>query len=172
MPSPRVRGCFMKRREGMSSVLDGVRVIDFGQYIAGPLAAMLLADQGADVVRVDPPGGPRWQTPANAVWNRSKRSIVLDLKRAEDVLTARRLIADADVVIENFRPGVMERLGLGAAAMTAADPRLIYCAIPGFAEDDPRAALAAWEGVVGAATDTYRPAAGAERPVYTAVPIA
>src|SRR5215218_8140351 len=62
----------------MAGPLAGVRVIDFGQYIAGPLTAMLLADHGADVIRVDPPGGPRWQTPANATWNRSKRSIVLD----------------------------------------------------------------------------------------------
>ena len=64
----------------MSGVLEGIRVIDFGQYIAGPMAAMLLGDQGADVIRVDPPGGPRWNTPANATWNRNKRSIVLDLK--------------------------------------------------------------------------------------------
>jgi crotonobetainyl-CoA:carnitine CoA-transferase CaiB-like acyl-CoA transferase len=64
----------------MSSVLDGVRVIDFGQYIAGPLTGMLLADQGADVIRVEPPGGPMWGTPANATLNRGMRSILLDLK--------------------------------------------------------------------------------------------
>ena len=112
----------------MPSVLEGLRVIDFGQYIAGPMAAMLLGDQGADVIRIDPPGGPRWNTPANATWNRNKRSIVLDLKNDADRETARQLIAGADVVIENFRPGVMDRLGLGAAAMTATDvnPRLVY----------------------------------------------
>ncbi len=69
-----------RRREGMSSVLDGVRVIDFGQSIAGPLTGMLLADQGADVMRVESPGGPMWGTPANATLNRGKRSILLDLK--------------------------------------------------------------------------------------------
>src|SRR5687767_15692452 len=74
-----------RRREGMASVLDGVRVVDFGQYIAGPLAGMLLADQGADVIRVDPPGGPRWETPANATWNRGKRSIILNLKQPDDL---------------------------------------------------------------------------------------
>src|SRR2546430_16003175 len=84
MPSRRVRGCFMRRKEGMSSVLDAVRVIDFGQYIAGPLTAMLLADQGADVIRVAPPGGPLWDTPANATWNRGKRSITLHLKQPDD----------------------------------------------------------------------------------------
>src|SRR5688572_27262401 len=68
----------------MPGVLEGLRVIDFGQYIAGPMAAMLLGDHGADVVRVDPPGGPRWNTPANATWNRNKRSIALDLKNDAD----------------------------------------------------------------------------------------
>ena len=158
----------------MASALDGVRVIDFGQYIAGPLAAMFLADHGADVIHVDPPGGPRWDTPANASWHRGKRSILLDLKREDDRNIAQRLIASADVVVENFRPGVMERLGLGAVAMTEANPRLIYCSLPGFASDDPRAGLPAWEGVVAAATDTYRAARGADldTPTFTAIPIA
>ncbi|MCA9822758.1 MAG: CoA transferase, partial [Dehalococcoidia bacterium] len=93
----------------MAGALDGIRVIDFGQYIAGPMTAMLLGDQGADVIHVDPPGGPRFNTPANATWGRNKRNIVLDLKEAKDLDTARELIATADVVVENFRPGVMER---------------------------------------------------------------
>jgi crotonobetainyl-CoA:carnitine CoA-transferase CaiB-like acyl-CoA transferase len=157
----------------MPSALDGIRVIDFGQYIAGPLCGMLLADQGADVIRVDPPGGPVWQTPANATWNRGKRSISLDLKQPGDLDTARRLVASADVVIENFRPGVMSRLGLGSETALAANPRLIYCALPGFAADDPRAQVRAFEGVVSAATATLRPFEGkADRPVYTAIPIA
>ena len=96
----------------MAGALDSIRVIDFGQYLAGPLAALLLADQGAEVIRVDPPGGPRWRHPANAVLQRGKRSIVLDLKSPNDLAIARDLVASADVVIENFRPGVMDRLGL------------------------------------------------------------
>lgn len=156
----------------MPSALIGIRVIDFGQYIAGPLTGMLLADQGADVVRVDPPGGPFWETPANATWNRGKRSISLDLKQPADLEVARRLMASADVVIENFRPGVMDRLGLGSEAALAANPQLIYCALPGFASDDPRAGIRAFEGVVGAATATFRAHDGkAERPIYTAIPI-
>ena len=158
----------------MSGALAGIRVIDFGQYIAGPLVGMLLADQGADVIKVDPPGGPRWKTPANATWNRGKRSIVLDLKRAGDLATAKGLVEGADVVVENFRPGVMDRLGLGATAMTQANPRLVYLALPGFASDDPRASIPAWEGILGAATATYRPRPsenGADQPVYTAIPI-
>ena len=170
----------------MPSVLEGIRVIDFGQYIAGPLAAMLLGDQGADVIRIDPPGGPRWKTPANATWNRNKRSIALDLKKDADRETARQLVAGADVVIENFRPGVMDRLGLGAAAFedgcAAANRRLIYCSLPGFGADDPRAQVKAWEGVLGAATGAYRSSDGTSngtsgashasqgRPVYTVVP--
>ena len=155
----------------MSGILQGIRVIDFGQYIAGPMAAMLLGDQGADVIRIDPPGGPRWNTPANATWNRNKRSIVLDLKKEADRETAQHLIAGADVVIENFRPGVMDRLGVGAAAMTAAHPRLVYCSLPGFGADDPRAQVKAWEGVVGAATGAYRPGHSTQgRPVYTVIP--
>src|SRR5215213_7672422 len=154
----------------MAGALDGVRVIDFGQYVAGPLAAMLLADQGADVIRVDPPGGPRFDSPASAVWNRGKRSIVLDLAREEDRATARWLIETADVVVENFRPGVMERLGLGAEALCAAEPRLIYLSLPGFASDDPRAGMAEWEGVVEAAAGRYRRPAS-ETPVFSAIPV-
>src|SRR5262247_414568 len=102
----------------MPGALSGVRVIDFGHYVAGPLAAVMLSDQGADVIHVDPPGGPRWKTPADAFFNRGKRRIALDLKHASDRATAQRLVAGADVVIENFRPGIMDRLGLGAAALT------------------------------------------------------
>jgi crotonobetainyl-CoA:carnitine CoA-transferase CaiB-like acyl-CoA transferase len=157
----------------MPSALAGIHVIDFGQYIAGPLTGMLLADQGADVTRVDPPGGPLWDTPANATWNRGKRSICLDLKQPDDLEVARRLLASADVVVENFRPGVMTRLGLGSEATMAANPQLIYCALPGFASDDPRAGVRAFEGVVGAAAATFRAHDGkVERPIYTAIPIA
>ncbi|MGE3271337.1 MAG: CoA transferase, partial [Chloroflexota bacterium] len=157
----------------MAGPLEGVRVIDFGQYIAGPLTAMLLADHGADVIRVDPPTGPVWDTPANATWNRGKRSIALDLKADGDREIARSLIHSADVVVEGFRPGVMDRLGLGAAAAMAANPALVYCSIPGFAADDPRAALPGWEGVVAAATATYRPPIGGppDSPAYTAIQI-
>jgi crotonobetainyl-CoA:carnitine CoA-transferase CaiB-like acyl-CoA transferase len=157
----------------MVRALEGVRVLDFGHYIAGPLTGMMLADHGADVIKIDPPGGPAWVSPARATWNRGKRAIALDLKQPKDLEVAQRLIAEADVLIENFRPGVMDRLGLGPAATTAANPRLVYCSLPGFASDDPRAGVRAFEGVIGAATANYR-GAGAEhgRPVYTAIPTA
>ena len=148
--------------------LDGVRVVDFGQWIAGPLAAMLLGDQGAEVTRIDPLGGPRWKTPANATFNRGKASVTLDLTCDEGRAHAWRLIDSADVVIENFRPGVMDRLGLGAREATERNPHLVYCSLPGFASDDPRASLPAWEGVLGAATGVYLHAGEAR---FTAVPI-
>ena len=154
--------------------LDGLRVIDFGQYMAGPLAAMMLADHGADVIRVDPPTGPMWDTPANAVWNRGKRRISLDLKTADGRRTAQDLIASADVVVENFRPGVMDRLGLGAEESTNGNDRLIYLSLPGFSSDDERASVPGWEGVVSAPVGTYSGSLmkDAPKPVYTAVPIA
>ncbi len=156
----------------MSGALDGLKVIDFGQYIAGPMTGMLLADHGADVIKVDPPNGPPWNPPGNAIWNRGKRSILLDLNRSGDRAVAHRLIATADVVVENFRPGVMARLGLGFDTVRASNTGLIYCSLPGFASDDPRANLPAWEGVVGAATATYRLNPETRRPVFTPIPIA
>src|ERR1700730_14936153 len=131
-----------RREGGLESdmaALDAIRVIDFGQYIAGPLAAVMLADQGADVIHVDPPDGPAWKTEADAFLQRGKRRISLDLKSAPDRDTARRLVDNAAVLMKNFPPGVMDRLGLGAAGATERNPQLIYCSIPGFAPDDPRA---------------------------------
>jgi crotonobetainyl-CoA:carnitine CoA-transferase CaiB-like acyl-CoA transferase len=136
--------------------LTGVRVVDFGQYVAGPAVAMMLADQGAEVIRVDPPGGPMWDSPANAVLNRGKLSIVLDLKTEGDRAIALRLAASADVLVENFRPAVMARLGLGAEAVTALNPRLVYLSLPGFsAGDGERTHLQAWEGVIAAAVGQF-----------------
>ncbi len=159
----------------MPGALEGIRVIDFGHYIAGPLTGMLLADYGADVIKVDPPGGPRWKTPANATWDRGKRSILLDLKQKDGLATARALVHDADVVVENFRPGVAKRLGIGPEEMLNTNPRLVYCSLPGFASDDPRAALPAWEGVIGAAAATFLLDPrddGVDEPVYSAIPTA
>jgi crotonobetainyl-CoA:carnitine CoA-transferase CaiB-like acyl-CoA transferase len=158
--------------------LAGLRAIDFGQYIAGPLAALLLAEQGAEVIHVDPPGGPRlYEGPADAFLNRSKQRVTLDLKNGTQRAQAVRLVNTADIVIENFRPGVMERVGLGAEAMTSANQGLIYCSLPGFGADDPRAQLRAWEGVLHAATANTVPRLGEEppewdweRPTFTALP--
>src|SRR5262245_1738143 len=156
----------------MAGALDGIRVIDFGQWLAGPLSALLLADQGAEVIHVDPPGGPAWKTVANATLQRGKQRLVLDLKSPADLASARGLIGSADVVIENFRPGVMDRLGLGWEAVSRGHDRLIYCSLPGFAADDPRAAMPAWEGVLAAATGTYTRSAAEDQPRFNALLLA
>jgi len=170
----------------MSVALNGVRVVDFGQYVAGPLLAELLAEHGADVIHVDPPGGPRLPGLPDAFLNRGKQRIVLDLANQADLATARELVSTADVLVENFRPGVMARIGLGPEVCADANPTLIYCSLPGFAADDPRAAIPAWEGIVMSATAGYRrshehwdwkarssgPVPEPGRPLFTALPIA
>jgi crotonobetainyl-CoA:carnitine CoA-transferase CaiB-like acyl-CoA transferase len=129
--------------------------VDFSQYIAGPTVSMLLSDLGARVIRVDPPGGPRWNDHANAALHRGKESIVLDLEDADDLDTAKRLAAGADIVLESFRPGVMARFGLDADSILTENPTAVVCSIPGFAASDPRSQAPAWEGVVTAAAGLY-----------------
>jgi crotonobetainyl-CoA:carnitine CoA-transferase CaiB-like acyl-CoA transferase len=133
---------------------------------------MLLGQQGASVVRIERPAAESPAAPAHAVWNRYKESRVLNLKDPRDRDAALRLAADADVVIENFRPGVMERLGCGASSLTTINPRLIYCSIPGFAADDHRAQMPAWEGVVHAASGLYNLVGAGSEPAYTTIPLA
>lgn len=127
----------------MSAPLDGIKVADFSRVLAGPLATMTLADLGADVVKVERPGlgddtrrwGPPWTATSSSYFecvNRSKRSIALDLRDPDDVAVARGLALDADVVVENFLTGTMDRLGLGYEALAEANPRLVYCSITGF----------------------------------------
>lgn len=136
--------------------LAGVRVIDFGQYVAGPGAAMMLADQGADVIRVERPDGPSMDSPATAVLNRGKRTFPLNLKDAAERRMARDLVGTADVVIENFRPGTMARLGLGHEELMQENPRLVYLSLPGFSSEDAETAnVPGWEGVVAAAMGQF-----------------
>jgi crotonobetainyl-CoA:carnitine CoA-transferase CaiB-like acyl-CoA transferase len=158
----------------VSGVLQGVRVVDFSQFLAGPLLVMMLGDYGAEVTRVDAPGGPHWKTAANAVLQRGKRSIALDLDREDERGVARQLAESADVLVENSRPGEMERFGLGRDQLLSAAPRLIYCSLPGFPSDDPRAHLPAWEGVVEAAAGLYlpNPERPQDGPVFNAIPVA
>ena len=167
----------MTETAARAGVLSGIKVVDFGHFVAGPLTAVMLADQGAEVVHVDRPGAELAE--ADAFLNRGKRRITLDLKDPADATIAARLAAGADVVIENFRPGVMDRLGLGWPRLAAAAPGLIYCSLPGFGRDDPRASVPGWEGVVAAATANCSIRVGQEpegwdtsRPTYSAVPLA
>ncbi len=136
--------------------LEHIRVMDFGQYLAGPLVGMMLADLGAQVIRIDPPGGPRLKEPATDMLSRGKTALTLDLKTPGGRATARDLIARSDVVIENFRPGVMDRLGLGAQDLQRINPRIISLSLPGFAStDETLAALPAWEAIIAARTGQF-----------------
>jgi crotonobetainyl-CoA:carnitine CoA-transferase CaiB-like acyl-CoA transferase len=129
----------------MSAALDGITVIEVANYVSGPCAAMLLGDLGATVIKIEGPDGGDpfrgWGTVEYSATfgslNRNKKSVVLDLKKAGDVEMLRGLIADADVLIQNFRPGTLERSGLGYDDLRDANPRLIYCAITGFGAEGP-----------------------------------
>lgn len=136
--------------------LSHIRVLDLGQYLAGPLVGLMLADMGAEVIRIDPPGGPRMGSPAAEMLSRGKCSLVLDLKSRQDRATALELCRRADVLIENFRPGVMQRLGLGPNTLQGVNPALVSLSMPGFASTDPELAdLAAWEAVIAARTGQF-----------------
>lgn len=128
----------------MTSSLDNLRVLDFSRILAGPLATMLLADLGATVTKIERPGsgddtrgwGPPYDDTGEATYfqsvNRNKDSVVLDLTDRADVEYAQLLARDADVVVENFRPGLMDQLGLGYDELRSANPGLIYCSVTGF----------------------------------------
>jgi crotonobetainyl-CoA:carnitine CoA-transferase CaiB-like acyl-CoA transferase len=132
--------------------LEGIRVIDFSTLLPGPLATLLLAEAGAEVIKIERPGDgdemrrfePRLGADGVnfALLNRGKRSIAIDLKAPDALARLRPLIERADILVEQFRPGVMDRLGLGATALAALNPRLIYCAITGYGQAGPKAAVA------------------------------
>ncbi len=131
----------------MTMALSHIRVLDLTSNLSGPYCAMILADQGADVIKVEPPGRgddmrltPPFIEGESApfmIFNRNKRSLVLDLKSEEGRKVLERLARDADVLIENFRPGTADRLGVGYEAMRAVNPRLVYCSISGFGQTGP-----------------------------------
>lgn len=118
--------------------LHGLKVVEFTHMVMGPSAGLILADLGADVVRVEPPGGDQTRRLLGSgagyfpMYNRNKRSVCLDLKATEDLAAARALVAGADVLIENFRAGTMDKLGLGYGALKVENPGLIYCSAKGF----------------------------------------
>jgi CoA:oxalate CoA-transferase len=169
----------------MTRPLADLRVLDFTTTIAGPYCARLLADAGADVIKIEAPEGeltrhrPPMRNGASTSFgqlNAGKRSLVLNLKQPEAVAIVRRLMADTDVLVENFRPGVMARFGLGYAALAEINPRLIYCAISGYGQTGPSSELAAYAPAIHAASGhdmahlSYQE--GRERPdncgIYTA----
>ena len=144
------------------SCLEGTTVLDFTQIGAGPTCTMMLGDFGADVIKVESPAGdvgrqlgPPWSGPHSAVFvafNRGKRSIVLDLKQPDGQAVARQLALRADVLVESFRPGVMDALGLGYAALSAENQGLVYCAVSGFGQTGPKSGEAGVDGIMQAAS--------------------
>jgi len=137
----------------MTQALEGIRILDLTWGVAGPLGVLLLAEHGADVIKVEPPGGDPFRGyPGYKVWTRSRRSVVCDLKHDAGNDAFGRLAQTADVVVESFRPGVMERLGVGAEALADANPRLVYCAIEGYPRDHPLAGRPGYDALVQAAS--------------------
>jgi CoA:oxalate CoA-transferase len=154
--------------------LTGITVLDFSRVLSGPHCGRMLVDMGADVVKIEPPEGdmtrfswPRRNSIATyfAQQNVGKRNISLDLKRPEALDILMRLVDGADVVIENFRPGVMARLGLGAEALLARNPRLVVCSLTGYGQTGPWVGRRAYAPVVGAETGITHEQAVAQRRV-------
>ena len=155
-----------------ADALAGLQVLDFTIVMSGPMCTRMLADAGADVIKVEPPEGDvvRHRAPVRggistyyASMNCGKRSIVLDLATDEGRALAVRLAANADVVVENFRPGVMKRLGLDHATLSAQYPRLIYASISGFGQTGPKAGAPAYAPVIHAASGYESANAGYQR---------
>ena len=164
-----------------TDALAGLCVLDFTSMIAGPYAARLLTDVGAEVIKIESPEGDdmRQRAPLRnghgtyfGQLNAGKKSVTLDLKNPAGVALAKRMVEKADVVLENFRPGVMRRLGLDYATLAGINPRLVYCSISGYGQTGPDADKPAYAPVVHAgsgfdralmryAGDRDRPAAGA-----------
>src|SRR5216683_4741597 len=123
--------------------LTGIKVIEMAGLAPGPFGAMMLADMGAEVLRIDRPDAPEAKPGARPnLVNRNRRAIAVDIKSKDGLATLRRLIASADALIEGFRPGVMERLGLGPDACLARNPRLVYGRVTGWGQDGPLAQAA------------------------------
>jgi succinyl-CoA---D-citramalate CoA-transferase len=142
----------------MYGAIDGIRVLELGQVIAGPFCGQLLGDLGADVIKIEPPGvgdvlrqwGHRPGDSDSLWWRvtgRNKRSVTVDLRKPEGQHLVQRLAGQADILVENFRPGTMERWGLGWAELSALNPRLIMVRISGFGQDGPYAARAGYAAI-------------------------
>jgi crotonobetainyl-CoA:carnitine CoA-transferase CaiB-like acyl-CoA transferase len=137
----------------MAGALDGLRVLDLSWGIAGALGVQLLAEQGADVVKIEPPGGDPFRDYSGfAVWNRSKRSVTVDLKRAAGLDAFLQLADAADVLVETFRPGVTDRLGIGYDTLHTRNPRLVYTSCPAYPEGHRYANRPGYDALVQASS--------------------
>ena len=143
----------------MAGPLDGIRVLDMTTMVSGPVATMMLADQGADVIKIESPGGDimrrtgtrhRGMSASFLSCNRSKRSLCVDIKTEAGLDIVRKLAATADVLVQNFRPGAIERMGLGEDVVRALKPDIVFVSISGFGEDGPYAHQRVYDGVIQA----------------------
>ncbi|MGH8196825.1 MAG: CaiB/BaiF CoA transferase family protein [Steroidobacteraceae bacterium] len=155
------------------SVLRGVRVVEQGTFITGPCAAMMLADLGADVIKIESPEGDPYRSyqkglysPHFQAYNRNKRSLVCDLKQPADREVFEQLIANADVYLQNFRPGTADRLGAGAKRLRGINPKLVYCSISGFGADGPYAERPSYDSVAQALSGFLSVVVDPERPRF------
>jgi len=155
------------------SPLRGVRIVEQGTFITGPCAAMMLADLGADVIKVESPEGDPYRayqrghySPHFQAYNRNKRSIACDLKLASDRELFDRLVAGADVYLQNFRPGTAERLGAGVKRLHGLNPKLVYCSISGFGPDGPYAERPSYDSVAQALSGFLSVVVDQERPRF------
>jgi len=155
------------------TAFDGLRVLDVSQGLAGPMACMLLADFGAEVIKVEPPGGDRARAqPGYLMWNRGKARTTLDLDDPEDLAALKDLIAGADVVVFDHAPGRLEGLGLDAATLTAAHPRLVHLWVPPFGVSGPWSDLTEHHAMLAGLTGTaFRQGSYADQPIWHVMPM-
>ena len=157
----------------MKGVLSGTRVLELGTFITGPCAGMMLADLGADVIKVESPEGDPYRSyqggqysPHFQAYNRNKRSIALDLKSPADRATFDQLAREADIFIQNFRPGTVDRLGAGAERLRGLNDRLIYCSISGFGSSGPYVDRPSYDSVAQALSGFLSVVVDADRPRF------
>ena len=157
----------------LGGVLQGIRVVEQGTFITGPCAGMMLADLGADVIKVESPDGDPYRSyqgenysPHFQAYNRNKRSIALDLKAPEDRALFENLVREADVFIQNFRPGTAARLGAGSERLTTLNPRLIYASISGFGATGPYAERPSYDSVAQAVSGFLSVVVDSSRPRF------
>jgi crotonobetainyl-CoA:carnitine CoA-transferase CaiB-like acyl-CoA transferase len=140
----------------MPGVLENLKVLDLSWGISGPMATMLLGDHGADVTKIEPPGGDPFRSQLGyRVWNRGKRSAILDLKDAGDRETFLKLASQADILVESYAPGVTQRLGIDFDTLHALNPRLIYCSITAYGRDSKHADRPGYDALVAARTGVH-----------------
>lgn len=140
----------------MAAVLDDIKVLDLSWGIAGPMTTMMMADHGADVIKIEPPGGdPHRNQMGYHAWQRGKRSAILDLKDDADKQAFLNLVKTADVLVESFRPGVSERLGIDYGALKEVNPRLVYCSITGYGRDNKHSDRPGYDALVAARTGLH-----------------